>query len=219
PQISYFSPYCLLWCYGSRRRNSCKGGEDGEVYRNRKSYFSINVQLVCDSTLKIINVVARWPGSAHDATIFNNSRLRTRCEAGEFGTAILLGDSGYALKAYLLTPLLNPTTPAQQLYNESHIRTRNCIERTNGVWKRRFLALCYGLRCHIDTALTVIVATAVLHNIAINMHEDMPPPPNDINAEELEYLIQQGQIEAIQGPQHINYDFRTHIVNNYFAHL
>ncbi|KAB0799103.1 hypothetical protein PPYR_06983 [Photinus pyralis] len=128
-------------------------------------------------------------------------------------------DFGYALKAYLLTPLLNPTTPAQQLYNESHIRTRNCIERTNGVWKRRFLALCYGLRCHIDTALTVIVATAVLHNIAINMHEDMPPPPNDINAEELEYLIQQGQIEAIQGPQHINYDFRTHIVNNYFAQL
>ncbi|KAG5880719.1 hypothetical protein JTB14_025562 [Gonioctena quinquepunctata] len=31
------------------------GGEDGEVYRNRKSYFSINVQLVCDN-LRLVNL-------------------------------------------------------------------------------------------------------------------------------------------------------------------
>lgn len=48
----------------------------GEEFRNRKSYFSLNVQAVCDADLKLMNVVARWPGSAHDATIFNNSVLR-----------------------------------------------------------------------------------------------------------------------------------------------
>ncbi|KAJ8933894.1 hypothetical protein NQ318_001687 [Aromia moschata] len=112
-------------------------GEDGEIYRNRKSYFSINVQLVCDSDLRINNIVARWPGSTHDATIFNNSRLRARFEGGEFGGGILLGDSGYPLKSYLLTPFANPATHAQQLYNESHIRTRNCIERANGVLKKK----------------------------------------------------------------------------------
>ena len=26
------------------------GGDDAEIYRNRKGYFSINVQLVCDQT-------------------------------------------------------------------------------------------------------------------------------------------------------------------------
>lgn len=51
----------------------------------------MNVQLVCDSDMKIINIVARCPGSAHDTTIFNNSRLRARFEAGEFENAILLG--------------------------------------------------------------------------------------------------------------------------------
>ncbi|XP_031348100.1 putative nuclease HARBI1 [Photinus pyralis] len=195
------------------------GGEDSEVYRNRKSYFSINVQLVCDSDLKISNIVARWPGSAHDATIFNNSRLKTLFEAGHFRSAIMLGDSGYGLKQYLLTPLLNPITRPQQLYNESHIRTRNCIERTNGVWKRRFPVLCYGLRCEMETGLTIIVATAVLHNIAINMRDDVPPPPNDINAEELDYLIAQGQIPVINVNENINYDFRTDLINNHFANL
>lgn len=67
------------------------GGQDAEVFRNRKSYFSINTQIVCDSELMINNIVARWPGSTHDATVFLNSRLRNRFEAGEFQNAIVLG--------------------------------------------------------------------------------------------------------------------------------
>lgn len=187
--------------------------------------------------MNITNIVARWPGSTHDATIFNNSRLRTRFEVGEFGNAILLGitnsylqyyccfilyfsgDSGYPNKSYLLTPLANPLTQAEQLYNESHIRTRNCIERTNGVYKRRFPVLCYGLRCSVNNAMTIIVATAILHNIARNMHEDIPPPPVGINPEELDYLIHQGQIPPVNLQENVNFDFRNDIVNTFFATL
>jgi hypothetical protein len=35
------------------------GGEDGEIFRNRKSYFSINVQALCNAHLQILDVVAR----------------------------------------------------------------------------------------------------------------------------------------------------------------
>lgn len=56
--------------------NLISGLDVGEEFRNRKSIFSINVQVVCDADLKFMNVVARWPGSAHDATIFNHSNLR-----------------------------------------------------------------------------------------------------------------------------------------------
>lgn len=31
----------------------------GEQFRNRKGYFSLNMQAICDSNLKILNVVAR----------------------------------------------------------------------------------------------------------------------------------------------------------------
>ena len=34
--------------------------------------------------MRIIDIVARWPGSTHDQLIFNNSALKHRFEEGEF---------------------------------------------------------------------------------------------------------------------------------------
>ncbi|XP_044589448.1 putative nuclease HARBI1 isoform X2 [Cotesia glomerata] len=73
------------------------GGNDAEIYRNRKGSFSINVQVICNAHLEIIDIVARWPGSTHDATIFLNSRIRDLFENNPFGDALLLGDSGYQI--------------------------------------------------------------------------------------------------------------------------
>ncbi|KAI4468079.1 hypothetical protein MML48_2g00013046 [Holotrichia oblita] len=174
------------------------GGIDAEIFRNRKSYFSINVQAIANADMIFTDIVARWPGSVHDSTIFNNTAIKTRFEEGEFTNNFLLGDSGYPLRNYLLTPLANPVARAEQLYNESHIRTRNCIERVFGLWKRRFPVLAYGLRLKLDTILTVIIATAVLHNIAREMHEDLPEPPEDLNVDELNYLIATGNINDCQ---------------------
>ncbi|CAK1599914.1 unnamed protein product [Parnassius mnemosyne] len=105
----------------------------GEEFRNRKGYFSLNVQAICDADLKFMNVIARWPGSTHDATIFNNSILRAQCDAGLFGNRWMLGDSAYPNRPYLLTPLINPVTEAEQRYNEAHIKTRNIIERNHNL--------------------------------------------------------------------------------------
>lgn len=98
----------------------------------------MNTQVVCNNNLEITDIVARWQGSVHDSTIFNNSRLKANFENGAYNNGLLLGVSAYPLRQYLLTPLINPQTAAEQLYNESHIRTRNIIERLFGIWKRRF---------------------------------------------------------------------------------
>ncbi|XP_031333815.1 putative nuclease HARBI1 [Photinus pyralis] len=125
------------------------GGAQAEQFRNRKG-----------------NIVARWPGATHDSTIFNNSMLKAVFEDG-MGNHLILGDSGYPLIKYLITPLLNPTTPGENRFNEAQIRTRNVIERAFGVWKRRFPVLALGLRLQLPTVQDIIMATAILHNIAI----------------------------------------------------
>lgn len=81
------------------------GGRQAELYRNRKGYFSMNVQTIADKSLKIMDVVARWPGSSHDQTIFANSSIRQRFDRGDFGPYVLIGDSGYANTPFLATPL------------------------------------------------------------------------------------------------------------------
>ena len=125
------------------------GGENAELYRNRKGFFSLNVQCVCNAKLAFINVVSRWYGSAHDSTIFLNTRLHARFESKEIPSGYLLGDAGYACKPYLLTPLAAPTTLAGERYNSSQIRTRNTVERAFGVLKRRFPCLKMGLRVKV----------------------------------------------------------------------
>ncbi|KAK4294822.1 hypothetical protein Pmani_032580 [Petrolisthes manimaculis] len=46
-----------------------------EEYVNRKNYHSINTQIVFDAKYKILDVVANWPGSTHDARILRHSGL------------------------------------------------------------------------------------------------------------------------------------------------
>lgn len=71
----------------------------------------------------------------------------------------------------MLTPFLNPQTNAEKLYNNAQIKTRNTIERTFGPWKRIFPCLSQKLRLRLEHTLVVIVATAVLHNIALQQND------------------------------------------------
>ncbi|KAJ8965807.1 hypothetical protein NQ317_000435 [Molorchus minor] len=128
------------------------GGANAENFRNRKGYFSLNVQVVGDANLYIRDIVARWPGSTHDQTIFNNSLLKARFENNEF-------------------------VNVEHVFNESQIRSRNPIERLFGVLKRRFPILSLGIRLSLDSAKLVIIACAVLHNIALSLNE--PDPIDD----------------------------------------
>ena len=87
-------------------------------YVNRKKYHSINVQVVFDARYHIIDVVAKWPGSVHDARILSQSGLSRLFELGMVPARChLLGDSGYPSKTWLLTPYLRPLPGPQSAYN------------------------------------------------------------------------------------------------------
>ncbi|XP_063236203.1 putative nuclease HARBI1 [Bacillus rossius redtenbacheri] len=199
------------------------GGNNAEFYRNRKGYFSVNVQVICNTKLEITDIVARWPGSSHDSTIFNNSNRRACFERGEYGDSVLLVDAGYACRSYLMPPLDNPRSPQEHLFNESQIRSRNPVERTFGCWKRRFPVLSLGLRVSLEHSFAIIVATGVLHNILRQTGEELPPDDPNLNLHlPWQQLLEEGNVQ--QNNENANrrprYDSVRHLlIENYFRSL
>lgn len=87
---------------------------------------------------------------------------------------ILLGDSGYPCKPYLLTPILNPRNPSEERYNTAHVRTRTIVERCFGEWKGMFRALRNGMQISLANAKAAIIAIAVLYNIRLKFKDNNP---------------------------------------------
>ncbi|XP_034242353.1 putative nuclease HARBI1 [Thrips palmi] len=201
------------------------GGQYAEYYRNRKSYFSLNVQAICNSKLEFSDVVARWPGSVFDQTIFDSCRQRAKFEANDYRNTFLLGDGAYACRTYLMPPMDNPVEPEEILYNESQIRTRNPVERIFGVWKRRFPVLALGINVSLENCMPIIIATAVLFNILRRAND---PQPGDDPALRLpapwEALIERGQImrpyvEHNRNGRRLTDLPRRQLINDYFKTL
>ncbi|XP_014678045.1 PREDICTED: putative nuclease HARBI1 [Priapulus caudatus] len=82
-----------------------------DVFVCRKGFHSINVMLINDHKNRITAVSARFPGSAHDMAVFDCSNIQQRMENGDLqNKGLLLADSGYALRPYLMTPVLIATS-------------------------------------------------------------------------------------------------------------
>ena len=82
-----------------------------------------------------------------------------------------IGDAGYSCRPYLLTPLQHPDTAAERRYNYAQSKTRTVIERTFGLWEKRFQCLRNKLQIKVERSLVVITATAVLHKFLLARHD------------------------------------------------
>lgn len=180
--VIYFSDFYVNTFFYYIIFSNIIGRKESELFRNRKGWFSINIQVIINARMEIIDIVARWPGSAHDVTIFDHSRIKTLFEAGTFGDSVIVADSGYPNLPYIMCPLQSPQTAAEHLYNEAQIRTRSKIERFFGIWKKRFAALSIGTNFRTpDKTLSVIIATAVLHNIIQQDKEEIRTNSEEYN--------------------------------------
>ncbi|CAC5398513.1 HARBI1 [Mytilus coruscus] len=140
---------------------------DEPVFVNRKG-FHINVQANCDHEGRFTNISARWPGSAHDSHIFRTSAIGQHLENGYhgIGQGVLLGDSDYPCRQFLLTPYRQPAAGrGQARFNRRHCSIRSTIERTFGIWNKRF----HILGSEIKLAESSLIVD--LHNIAIMRNE------------------------------------------------
>ena len=132
-------------------------------------------QLICDADMRIINCVAKWPGSVHDARILRECPLFADFESNNKPLdGAFLGDSGYMIRDWLFTPILNPRDAREQAYTNAQCMTRSVIERCNGVLKRRWHCLHGEIRLHPKKVCRVICACVMLHNRATQL--GLPPP-------------------------------------------
>lgn len=147
-------------------------GTMGNEFINRKCKPTINVQATCDEKYVITSVESAWPGSVHDSRILRNSPLFGSMIKDTKNT-VILGDEGYPLLPFLMTPFKNPITDEEIYYNKMHKRNRVVIENTFGQLKRRFPILKYVIRVKLENVPTFVIACCVLHNLAKYLKEEI----------------------------------------------
>ncbi|XP_065193200.1 putative nuclease HARBI1 [Sycon ciliatum] len=151
--------------------------EAPDTYLNRKRFHSVVLQAVCDRNLMFTDVYCGWPGSVHDARVFDNSPLKqlATADVDQFfpGESFIVGDSAYPLLSWVMTPFRDDghLTAAQTNYNYKHSSTRMCIERAFALLKGRWRQLKYLNVTNVENMTHIVLTACVLHNMAI-MHED-----------------------------------------------
>ena len=126
--------------------------ENKEDYFNRKQYYSINQQGTVNSQLLFQYIAVGYPGSIHDARVLRLSGIfdlaenkeilsaPTRMVFGGLFRQMLVGDSAYPLKKWLIKPFSNRghLSPQKRRFNKTLSAMRSVIERPFGLLKERW---------------------------------------------------------------------------------
>ncbi|XP_041838410.1 putative nuclease HARBI1 [Melanotaenia boesemani] len=162
-------------------------------YFNYKQFYSIQLQAVCDSAGRFLDIFVGYGGSVHDTRILRNSPIYVQALYPPPGY-FLLGDGGYPClegPIAIITPYRHPLHGRmQERFNQAHSRARSIIERAFGMMKARWRATLFkALEVRPRFCSEVALACAVLHNLCLAQGDvveepeqqphgpDLPPPP------------------------------------------
>ncbi|XP_013407293.1 protein ANTAGONIST OF LIKE HETEROCHROMATIN PROTEIN 1 [Lingula anatina] len=158
-------------------------------YYNRKGWHSIQLQAVCNDRYHFTDIYIGWPGSVHDARVFNNSLIQERGMDGNlFGQRVvnlgnnrnvpvsLIGDAAYPLSHFLIKPFNDNgrLSDEQQHFNRCLSRARMTIENSFGRLKGRWRCLMKRLDVGVSTLAELILTCCILHNICEQEAEGFP---------------------------------------------
>ncbi|XP_023240779.1 putative nuclease HARBI1 [Centruroides sculpturatus] len=186
---------------------------DHSSYYNRKQFYSVILQAVCNEKLLFTDCYVGEAGSVHDACVYRRSTLSKRIDEG-VGFPIdthLLGDAAYPLNKYLLTPYRDNghLTEIQSYFNTKLSKCRSSIERTFGLFVGRFRRFKLLDMHRLDLMVMLIMAGCILHNFSILEGDEL-------NIEEERLVGVPVEIENVQARREAQ-NKRNDLANTLFA--
>jgi hypothetical protein len=172
-------------------------GKHAQMYLNRKQFHAINCQLVANDRF-IYDLDCAWHGRAPDAKVWIHSSAKLRIEQQK--RFLLAGDAAYPLSENLVRPYSGAEAAADPSKVEFNGRLGGLCKAMSGnvadCWTRRFPCLS-AMRNKLLFAQKVIIATAILHNLAVTWEDPLPenPPPAADTADEVELDDEEGDDE------------------------
>ncbi|XP_028332348.1 putative nuclease HARBI1 [Gouania willdenowi] len=151
------------------------GNVHQEEYLNQQSFYSIQLQAICDATGRFLDVFVGYPGSVPDAAVLRNSPIYTQASYPPSGFC-LLADSCYPCLEQpitIITPYEPPLDgPNQERFNRHHSRARSVVPRAfrsmKARWKSTFIK---ALEVNPAFVPDIIACCAFLHNICITTND------------------------------------------------
>ncbi|XP_060103238.1 putative nuclease HARBI1 [Heteronotia binoei] len=147
-------------------------------YINRKKFYSVLLQGTVDHRGRFTDVVIGHSGKNHDAHVLRCSNLIDLMDAGVWVRGnptitingvhvppVILADSAYPLRRWLMTPYGGNVGPQELRFNTVHSRCRNMVERAFGHLKARWRCIGTLLPVQQENINSVIAACVILHNL------------------------------------------------------
>ncbi|XP_054085161.1 uncharacterized protein LOC128921451 [Zeugodacus cucurbitae] len=201
-------PNCIGYVDGTEIPLAEKPSQDPEAYFSRKHIYSVKAQAVCDHRLQIRHLVLGFPGSVHDARIFNNSELSIEARKFFGEGEWIAGDSAYKLSSTVITPLRensrNLTLSQRNFFNKTFSQYRNRIEHCFGMLKERFGSL-KGLRLQIKNEKCMrkvnkwILCCALLHNFILQQDDYFDYQPDESEEHSIDESLWESNARTNEG--------------------
>lgn len=153
---------------------------DGKMYCGRKHKFGLNMQAICDSQQRFLDVSICNPGSASDYYCWHYSSFREKCLKDNFlaNGLCLYGDCAYVSTPFMMTPYVRVPDDATDAYNYFHSQLRINIECAFGVLVHRWGILRKPIPANISIRKTValVIVLCKLHNYCIHEKTKLSKP-------------------------------------------
>jgi hypothetical protein len=149
-------------------------------YYNRKGFFSMNLQAMCDATRKFTYASLKCCGSTHDSLAFAVSTLAAFLDSGKLPSGYwIAADEAYALSEQMITPYSGNGLPQDKdAFNFLLSSLRINIECAFGMLVQRWGVLWRKLRVSLPHCCLVVFTCILLHNYCIDTKQVLPDESN-----------------------------------------